>query len=82
MAYSRATDLTVLACPVNMFGIPGALQVLAALLHGVHTIHTNDSLDLDTTGALELKATLVSEATAAFHEALMPQGHPKGLGVA
>ena len=40
VAYSRATDLTVLACPVNMHGIPGALQVLAAPLHGVCTIHT------------------------------------------
>ena len=28
VACSRATDLTVLACPVNMFGIPGVLQVL------------------------------------------------------
>ena len=72
VAFSRATDLTVLARPVNMYGIPGALQVLAALLHGVHTIHTNDSLELYTTGALELSAMLVSEATAAFHEALMP----------
>ena len=33
VAYSRATDLTILACPLNMQGMPGALQVLAALLH-------------------------------------------------
>ena len=46
VAYSRATDLTILACPVNMHGIPGALQVIATLLHGAHTIHTNDSLEL------------------------------------
>ena len=39
VAYSRATDLTILACPLNMQGMPGALQVLAALLHGVQTIH-------------------------------------------
>ena len=32
VAYSRATDLTILACPLNMQGMPGALQVLAALL--------------------------------------------------
>ena len=43
VAYSRATDLTILACPLNMQGMPGALQVLAALLHGVQTIHTYDS---------------------------------------
>ena len=35
------TDLTVLACPVNMHGIPGAFQVLAALLYGVCTLHTS-----------------------------------------
>ena len=40
VAYSRATDLTVLACPVNMQGIPGALQVIAALLHGVCAFQT------------------------------------------
>ena len=43
VAYSRATDLTILACPLNMQGMPGALQVLAALLHGVQTIYTYDS---------------------------------------
>ena len=37
VAYSRATDLAILACPLNMQGMPGALQVLAALLHGVQT---------------------------------------------
>ena len=42
VAYSRATDLTILACPLNMQGMPGALQVLAALLHGVQTIYTYD----------------------------------------
>ena len=43
VAYSRATDLTILACPLNMQGMPGALQVPAALLHGVQTIHAYDS---------------------------------------
>ena len=43
VAYSRATDLTILACPLNMQGMPGALQVLAALLRGVQTIYTYDS---------------------------------------
>ena len=42
VAYSRATNLTILACPLNMQGMPGALQVLAALLHGVQTIYTYD----------------------------------------
>ena len=43
VAYSRATNLTILACPSNMQGMPGALQVLAALLHGVQTIHTEEA---------------------------------------
>ena len=43
VAYSRATNLTILACPLNMQGMPGALQVLAALLRGVQTIHTTDT---------------------------------------
>ena len=34
VAFSRATDLTVLACPVNMHGLTGAMQVIGALLHG------------------------------------------------
>ena len=38
VAYSRATDITILACPLNMQGMPGALQFPAALLHGVQTI--------------------------------------------
>ena len=37
-----ATNLTILACPLNMQGMPGALQVLAALLHGVQSIDTCD----------------------------------------
>ena len=43
VAFSRATNLTILACPLNMQGMPGALQVLAALLHGVQSIDTHDS---------------------------------------
>ena len=35
VAYSRATDLTVSACPVNMQGTTGVSQVLSALLDGV-----------------------------------------------
>ena len=42
----RATNLTILACPLNMQGMPRALQVLAALLHGVQTMHTNDDREL------------------------------------
>ena len=63
VAYSRATDLTILACPVNMHGMPGALQVLATLLHGVQTIHTNDSLKLTAISALKLDASQISDAT-------------------
>ena len=38
VAYSRATDLTISVCPVNMHGTTGVSQVLSALLHGVCTV--------------------------------------------
>ena len=66
VAYSRATNLTILACPLNMQGMPRALQVLAALLHGILTIYTNDTRDLNACGSLDLRPVQVSEATAAF----------------
>ena len=72
VAYSRATDLTVLACPLNMQGMPGALQVLAALLHGVQTVYTSDNLKMTAFGSLKLDAIHVSEATAFFQAALLP----------
>ena len=79
VAYSRATDLTILACPVNMQGMPGALQVLAALLHGVQTIYTCDSnKEPDILGSLDLRATQVAQATTFFQQALLP--HPMWLG--
>ena len=43
VALSRATDLTVLACPLNMHGLEGATQVIAALLHGACTLHTSNT---------------------------------------
>ena len=52
-----------------MQGMPGALQVLATLLHGLLTLHTSDSLWVTATaatGALKLDANQVREATAAF----------------
>ena len=51
-----------------MQGMPGALQVLAALLHGVQTICTNDTIR----GSLDLTAIQVEEAAAAFQQALLP----------
>ena len=79
VAYSRATDLTILACPLNMQGMPGALQVLAALLHGVQTIYTYDSNDEPTVfGSLDLRVTQVAQATSFFQHALLP--HPMWLG--
>ena len=72
VAYSRATNLTMLASPLNMQGMPGALQALAALLHGVQTVHTNDARKLTACGSLNLEAVQVSEATAAFQVALLP----------
>ena len=77
VAYGRATDLTILACPLNMQGMPGALQVLAALLHGVQTIYTYDSnKEPDILGSLDLTATQVAQATQCG-SALLP--HPMWL---
>ena len=79
VAYSRATDLTILACPLNMQGMPGALQVLAALLHGVQTIHTYDSnKEPHIVGSLDLTVTQVEQATTFFQQALLP--HPMWCG--
>ena len=78
VAYSRATDLTILACPLNMQGMPGALQVLAALLHGVQTIYTYDNEEPTIRGSLDLTATQVAQATIVFQQALLP--HPMWLG--
>ena len=79
VAYSRATDLTILACPLNMQGMPGALQVLAALLHGVQTIHTYDSnKEPNIVGSLDLTVTQVEQATTFFQQALLP--HPLWCG--
>ena len=79
VAYSRATDLTILACPLNMQGMPGALQVLAALLHGVQTIHTYDSnKEPNIVGSLDLTVTQVAQAATFFQQALLP--HPMWLG--
>ena len=73
VTYSRATDLTILACPLNMQGMPGALQVLAALLHGVQTIYTYDSNEEPTVlGSLDLRVTQVAQATTFFQQALLP----------
>ena len=79
VAHSRATDLTILACPLNMQGMPGALQVSAALLHGVQTIYTYDSnKEPSIFGSLDLRATQVAQATTFFQHALLP--HPMWLG--
>ena len=78
VAYSRATDLTILACPLNTQGMPGALQVLAALLHGVQTIYTCDNKEPTIRGSLDLTATQVAQATIVFQQALLP--HPMWLG--
>ena len=72
VAYSRATDLTILACPLNMQGMSGALQVLAALLHGVQTIYTYDNKEPTIRGSLDLTATQVAQATVDFQQALLP----------
>ena len=81
VAYSRATDLTVLACPVNMQGIPGALQVIAALLHGVCTIHTGSKNEQrpQVKGRLHEDTAEVQTSTAAFAAAINPHSLWQGL---
>ena len=62
-----------------MQGMPGALQVLAALLHGVQTIHTYDSnKEPNIVGSLDLTVTQVEQATTCFQQALLP--HPMWCG--
>ena len=59
--------------------MPGALQVSAALLHGVQTIYTYDSnKEPNIFGSLDLRATQVAQATTFFQHALLP--HPMWLG--
>ena len=75
VAYSRATDLTVSACPVNMHGTTGVSQVLSALLHGVCTVYTNDQQTSKgfVKGNFPVKWKWVSESTADFLAAVEPQ---------
>ena len=63
VAYSRATDLTVSACPVNMNGTTGVSQVLSALLHGVCTLYTDDqqTVKVRVKGEFSVSRKLVSE---------------------
>ena len=74
VAFSRATDLTALACPVNMHGLTGATQVIGALLHGVCTIHTSDKAPNATRveGNFEVGTQGVQAATATFLDAMEP----------
>ena len=76
VALSRATDLTVLACPLNMHGLEGATQVIAALLHGACTLHTSNASPsiAQVAGTFEIGQPDVRAATAAFLKATEP--HP------
>ena len=76
VAYSRATDLTVLACPVKKHGLTGASQVIGALLHGVCTIHTSykTSSEARVEGSFEVGKKSVQASTTAFLDAMEP--HP------
>ena len=75
VAYSRATDLTISACPVNMHGTTGVSQVLSALLHGVCTVYTNDQQTSKAfvEGNFPVKWKWASESTADFLAAVEPQ---------
>ena len=55
-----------------MQGMPGALQVLAALLHGVQSIDTHDDWAPVIRGSLDLTTIQVEQATAVFQQALLP----------
>ena len=75
VAYSRATDLMISVCPVNMHGTTGVSQVLSALLHGVCTVYTNDqqTSKVFVEGNFPVKWKWVSESTADFLAAVEPQ---------
>ena len=75
VAYSRATDLTISACPLNMQGTTGMSQVLSALLHGVCAVYTNDQQTTKAfvQGEFPIKWKWVSESTADFLAAMQPQ---------
>ena len=81
VAYSRATDLTISVCPVNMHGTTGVSQVLSALLHGVCTVYTNDQQTSKAfvEGDFPVKWKWVSESTADFLAAVEPQPLWTGL---
>ena len=68
VAFSRGTDLTVLACPLNMHGLEGATQVIAALPHGACTLHTNNTASgvARVTGTFAIGQPDVQAETAAF----------------
>ena len=74
VALSRATDLTVLACPLNMHGLEGAAQVIAALLHGVCTLRTSNIVPgtAQVEGSFEIGNLDVQAETAAFLTATEP----------
>ena len=76
VALSRATDLTVLACPLNMHGLEGATQVIAALLHGACTLHTGNTAPsvARVAGTFEIGEPDVQAETTAFLKATEP--HP------
>ena len=58
-----------------MHGTAGVSQVIAALLHGVCTLYTNDQQTSSARvwGNFSVSRKLVSESTAAFHAAMEPQ---------
>ena len=78
VALSRATDLTVLACPLNMYGLEGAAQVIAALLHGVCTVRTTNTVPdaAQVEGHFEMGHSDVQAETAAFLKATEPHSSP------
>ena len=75
VAYSRATDLTVSVCPVNMQGTTGIAQVLSALLHGACTVYTNDQQTnkASVQGQFPVRWKWVSESSEEFLAAMEPQ---------
>ena len=64
----------MLACPLNMHGLEGAAQVIAALLHGACTLHTSDTVPgtAQIAGTFEIGDLDVQAETAAFLKATEP----------
>ena len=70
---SRSTDVVVLASPIQTLGIPGALQVIATLLHRVYVIRAEEGKELQGFGYWDSRKQMVAISTQEFAAAMLPR---------